>query len=212
MHSALPYPSVSGVNWPPVPGPKPGNPSIASVVWRNRGMFRNVQSEVRPIMKIVSFPRYNGCDFKILGGGRRGRCPLEPSGGPGIAASHLPVERSPSEVNHGQEIADGKNGGTGGRHHVVDLKFRRIHVVAAGHAEIAEQELREKSEVESDEEDKRSDACQPLRVHAPGDFGPPEMQTTEIPHHGSADHDVVEVGNDEVGVVDVHVNAKAAEE
>ena len=49
-------------------------------------------------------------------------------------------------------------------------------------------------------------------VHAPGDLGPPEVQAGQVADDRSADHDVVEVGDDEVGVVDVDVDAERRQE
>ena len=49
-------------------------------------------------------------------------------------------------------------------------------------------------------------------IKSPGDFGPPVMHCAEIAHHGSADHDVVEVGHDEVGAVELDVGGKRGEE
>ena len=46
-------------------------------------------------------------------------------------------------------------------------------------------------------------------IHASGNLRPPEMHAAEVSHHRAADHDVVEVGDDEVGVGDVHVDAQA---
>ncbi len=85
-------------------------------------------------------------------------------------------------------------------------------MIAAGHAEIAQHELRKEGQVEANEQDECGDPRQPLRILATSDLRPPEVQATEIAHDRSAHHDVVEVGDDEIGVVDVHVDAEAAEE
>ncbi len=175
-------------------------------------MSGNIQTEFRPIMKVVRFPGNYGSDFEILRERGRLRGPLEASGGPGIIAGNLAVESRPSKVNHREQVTDSQDGSAGSRHDVVHLKLRRIHMVAARHAEIAENELREEGEVEAYEKDEGGNARNPFGVHPAGNLGPPEMQSTEITHHRAADHDVVEVGDDEVGIVNVHVDAKAAEE
>ena len=47
-------------------------------------------------------------------------------------------------------------------------------------------------------------------IHTAGNLRPPEMQPAQIPHDRAAHHDVVEVGDHEVGIGDVHVDAEAA--
>ena len=49
-------------------------------------------------------------------------------------------------------------------------------------------------------------------VHPAGHLGPPVVQPAEEADQRAAEHDVVEVGHDEVGVVQVHVDAKGAQE
>ena len=78
--------------------------------------------------------------------------------------------------------------------------------------EVAEDELREECEVESDEDDQRCEACPAFRIQASGNFRPPEVEAAEISHERAADHDVVEVGDDEVGVGDVDIDAESGQE
>src|SRR5208283_3026405 len=164
------------------------------------------------MMKVIRFPGDYGRNREILRGWRRWSFPFQTGGGPGIVARDLAKKGGPSEINHGHEITDSENGGAGSGHHVVNLKFRRIDVIAARHAQIAEQELRKKRQVETDEENQRGNARQPFRVHAAGHFWPPKVQAAEVTHDGATDHDVVEMGDDEVGIVDKDVRAQAAEE
>ena len=49
-------------------------------------------------------------------------------------------------------------------------------------------------------------------IHAAGHLGPPVVEPAEVGHDGAADHDVVEVGDDEVGVGDVDVDAERGQE
>ena len=51
-----------------------------------------------------------------------------------------------------------------------------------------------------------------LVVHLARHLGPVEVQAAEEGHHAAADHDVVKVRHDEVGVVQMHVEAHRAEE
>ena len=53
---------------------------------------------------------------------------------------------------------------------------------------------------------------QPSGVEPAGDLGEPVVDAAEIRHQRAANHDVVEVRDHEVGVVDVHVEADGGEE
>ena len=83
---------------------------------------------------------------------------------------------------------------------------------ASRHAEIAKDKLRKESKVEADEDDARRDAGPDLRIKAAGDFGPPVMEAAQIPHDSATDHDVMKVGNDEVGIGHVHVDRQRERE
>src|SRR5204862_4671289 len=67
-------------------------------------------------------------------------------------------------------------------------------------------------EVEAYEDEEGGEARPPLRIHPPGDLGPPEVQPAQVTHDGSSHHDVVEVGDHEVGVGDVDVQAHGRQE
>src|SRR5579884_2851 len=161
---------------------------------------------------VVGLPGYDGGLFKIVSRRRGGGLPLQASGVPGIVAGDLAVAQRPEEVDHGQDIADGENAGAGGRKHVEHLEFGSVLPVAARHAGISENELREERQVESHKDDESSEAAPAFGIHAAGNFGPPEMQAAEVRHDHASHHDVVEVRDDEVGVGHVHVDAKRGEE
>ena len=78
--------------------------------------------------------------------------------------------------------------------------------------EVAEDELREERQVEADEDDAGAELRQQLVVHPAADLRPPVVQAAEVAHDRAADHDVVEVRDDEVGVGDVHVDAERRQE
>ncbi len=84
--------------------------------------------------------------------------------------------------------------------------------VAARHSQVAQNELREERQVESDEHDQRGQTAQPFGIHAAGNLRPPEMHAAQIAHDRAAHHDVVEVGDHEIGVGDVHVDAQRTPE
>src|SRR5215210_6213265 len=85
-------------------------------------------------------------------------------------------------------------------------------MVSARHAEVTDQELREERQVEADEYQAGGELGPPLRVKLPGDLRPPVVHPSEVAHDRATDHDVVEVRNDEVGIVNMDVEAHRGEE
>ena len=85
-------------------------------------------------------------------------------------------------------------------------------MVAARHAEVADQELREEGQVEADEHQHRGELGPRLGIQLAGDLRPPVVHAAEVAHDRAADHDVVEVRDDEVGVVHVDVETHRGQE
>src|SRR5258708_1290448 len=142
---------------------------------------------------------------------RRIRCPLEACRWPWVLPGNLAIAHGPGQVNHRQKIAQRENRGACGGKHVEYLELRRISVIAPRHAEVSEDELREEGQIETDEENHRGSPRERFRVEPPGNLGPPEVQAADVGHDCAADHDVVEVRDDEIGVVNVNVQAEAGE-
>src|SRR6267378_5480531 len=179
---------------------------------RERRRTFYVQAEIRTVIVVVRLPSDFGRDIEIFWERRRGRLPFEAGAGPGIGAGHFTVAHGPSEINHRQQVAQREDGSSGSGHYIEHLKFRRIAGVAAGHAQIAENELREECEIEAQKQSNRSDAGQKFRIQLAGNLGPPVVQTADITHHRSANHDVVKVGDDEISIVEMNVQAETREE
>src|ERR1700761_1754360 len=91
------------------------------------------------------------------------------------------------------------------------MKLLGVEGVSAWHAHVPEQKLRKEREVEADKDDDRCEACRELGIEPSGHLGPPVMEGCEVGHNHSAHHDVVEVGDDEVGVVEMDVDGKRSE-
>jgi hypothetical protein len=79
-------------------------------------------------------------------------------------------------------------------------------VVAARHAEVAEDELREERQVKSNKNDESGEPGPAFRIQLAGNFRPPEMHAAQISHQRAADHDVVKVRDHKISVVDVNVD------
>src|SRR6516165_6518784 len=112
MHFALLYASVTGTNRAPAAGASPASvPSIVPMGGSNRGTLRcaGLQTEIRPMVKVVGLPGNHRRDFEIFRGRRRRRPPLEPRGRPRIRSRYFAVKGRPGEINHRQEIAESEN-------------------------------------------------------------------------------------------------------
>src|SRR5712672_2154024 len=179
---------------------------------RERRRTFYIQAEIRTVIVVVRLPSDFGRDVEIFSDRRRGRLPFEASAGPRIGAGYFTVAHGPSEINHRQQVAQRQDGSSGSGHYIEHLKFRRVAGVAPGHAQITKNKLREKREIEAQEKSNRSDASQKFRIQLAGNLGPPVVQTADVTHHRSANHDVVEVGDDEISVVKMNVQAETGEE
>src|SRR5277367_1959432 len=166
-------------------------------------------SDIRVVVSV--FSHYWNL-LKIFRGRRRRRFPFETFRAPGIRSGDWAVANGPEQVDQRDQIADSENGRAGRGHHVEHLKFAGIYGVAAGHTQVAENELRKEREVEADENYQRGETRPAVWIHSAGNFRPPEMNAAEVGHYGTADHDVVKMRDDEIGAVEVHVCGERGEE
>src|SRR5512146_2177007 len=127
------------------------------------------------LVVVVRFPGHYRGFVKIVSRRRRCRLPLQPGGAPGIVARLFAVAQRPQEVHHGQQISHCQHRGSRRREHVQHLEFRRVSMIAPRHSRPSQNELREKREVESDEDGQRRQPPPHLRVHPARYLGPPEM-------------------------------------
>src|SRR5260370_389393 len=170
------------------------------------------QSKIWPVQIIVWLPGHFRSYMEILCRRRRIRRPLEAGGWPGVLPSNLAVAHGQGEISHREQIAQRENRCARRGQHVEHLKFRRIGVIAARHAEIAKDELRKEREVEANEQGDGRGARKSLRIEPAGNLRPPQVQSNAVTQDRSADHNVVEMVDHEVGVVNVNVQAQAGEE
>src|SRR6185369_12293822 len=108
--------------------------------------------------------------------------------------------------------AEAENRCARGREYVEYLKLRRVRVIATRHSEITGDKLRQERQVESDEDHEGTKPAPSFRIHAPADLWPPIVQTAEISHQRAADHDVVEVCDDEIRVAQMHIDCERRQE
>src|SRR5581483_4122569 len=98
------------------------------------------------------------------------------------------------------------------REHVQYLELRSVCVISPRHPQIPKNELREKGQMETYEDDQRREPAPQFRIHPAGNLGPPEMQASDIGHNHSAHHDVVEVSDHKVCIVNVNIQSQSSQE
>src|ERR1051326_2242236 len=91
---------------------------------------------------------------------------------------------------------------------MVNLKFTGIRMITARHTQITHDKLWEESQIESDVSDQRCKLAQFFGIHSPGDLRPPIMQATEKGYYHAADHYIMEVRNNEIGIREVDVSCE----
>src|ERR1700674_6013828 len=104
---------------------------------------------------VVSFPSHFWRFIKIESGRRRRGLPFQTGRAPRVVFGDFSVTHGPQEVDHRQHISDGQYGRACGREHIQHLEFRWVLPVSARHSHVAENELREESQVETDEHEQR---------------------------------------------------------
>src|SRR5438477_7627017 len=160
----------------------------------------------------VSLLLDHGRFLEIFRRWRRGRLPLQSLGSPRIGTGWRPVAHGPDQVHERDQVAYGENRGTRRGHYVQDLELGRIHRIAARHTQVPQHVLWKERKIEPEENYQRREPRPSIRIEAPAYFGPPEMNTSQIAHHRAAHHNVMEMGNDEVGAAQVDVRRKRRQE
>src|SRR3546814_17230438 len=81
------------------------------------------------------------------------------------------------------------------------LKFRRLDRISSWHAHIAKQKLREEGEIEAEKNQNSGRTPPHFRVHASEHLRPPELNRSQECRNRAADHDVMEMRDDEIGEI-----------
>src|SRR3546814_1130689 len=84
-------------------------------------------------------------------------------------------------------------------------------MISSWHAHIAKQKLREEGEIEAEKNQNSGRTPPHFIVHASEHLRPPEMNRSQECRNRAADHDVMEMRDDEIGVMDMHVYGKQRE-
>lgn len=150
---------------------------------------------------------------KVFRDGRRsGVRPFERRAFPRICGGRsTTLQRAEQADTHDQE-AGAENPRTDRGERVQRLILIKVVVVAAGHTTSTEDELGEERPVEPDEREGEGETTEFFRVHLARHLRPPVIQAAEEGDRGASHHDVVEVSDDEVRVMQVQVDADHAQE
>ena len=154
----------------------------------------------------------DGRGLEVVERRRRRGLPLERARAPRVARrAGTGLERG-EQVDHRDEYRDAEDERADRRELVKELVLLIVVPVAPRHAARAHHELRQERQVEAEEHARRADLAEALRVHAAGELRPPVVERAEERDQRRAHHHVVEVGDDEVGVVQVDVDGQRPEE
>ena len=129
-----------------------------------------------------------------------------PVAGQGLGGSGFAVTQRPEHIGKRKNVSYGEDGSASARKGIKQLELIGIDVIPARHAHHAENELRKKGQVETDEDRDGRNPGRKFGVKAPTDFWPPKMQPSEVGHDHPANHDVMEMRDDEVGVGEVYID------
>ena len=120
------------------------------------------------------------------------------------------VARREVHVHEERDHRDREDAGADRRDlvHPGEAVVGQVRRVATRHADDAEPVLDEERRVEADEQQPEVPLAEPLVEHLAGPLGPPEVEAGEHREHDGAEHDVVEVRDDEVRVGHVEVERR----
>src|SRR6266850_8593483 len=110
------------------------------------------------------------------------------------------IAHRPDEVDCRDQHAKSEDRCACRREHIEHLKLRRVSVITARHAHKTGDKLGHEGQIKPNEDHESSEASPSFRIHPPRNLWPPVMQTTEVTHERSTDHDVVEMCDHKIGI------------
>src|SRR5919108_2504284 len=109
--------------------------------------------------------------FEVASGRWRRSGPFQSLGIPWIGSCNGAAPQRPEKIDHRDQVADAEDRSACRRHDIENLKLLGIGGVAPRHAEVTEDKLREKSQVEADENNQRRKSRPCFGIKPAGDFG-----------------------------------------
>ena len=151
-----------------------------------------------------------GNTSKFSTGGGEGTVHSKRDAAPGIGRDVDFAKQAAYEIGDHHQKARNHDPGTDGGVNVTAVELGQVVVIAPGHALQSHNQEREVEHVETHEDMHEGHDGGALVVHAAEHLGIPVVQRREEREAGAAEHDVVKVAHDEIGVVNVHVDGKRA--
>ncbi len=139
-------------------------------------------------------------DREVVGRGRVGDRPLEGAGIPRVHPGDLAVALGRPEVVDEHHQADGDDEGPDRDDPVPGLEAGVVAPGPPDHSLQAQPVHRGESHVETDEPEPEVDLADAVVHHPTCELGEPVIETTEDSQDGAAEQDVVEVGDDVIGI------------
>ena len=136
---------------------------------------------------------------------RRSALPFQTATAPWICWCFLATKQTLHKASSAKEESTRHDVCTDRRDHVIDLKLWLIVVVPTWHSLTSKHELREEGDVESDKDDDACDDRSFLVVHPTSHLRPPMMQSADHSNQCRTHHDIVEMRDDKICVMQVHV-------
>ena len=113
-------------------------PEAAAIDRQTEAVLRLLQGRAEVLGRAADGGRLG----EVVLGRRRRHGPFQAGDVPGVRPGGGASPKRPEEVGEGQHVGDAEDAGAAGGEDVQDLELGRVDVVAPGHAEVAEQELR----------------------------------------------------------------------
>src|ERR1700722_12722340 len=187
-----------------------GSACPGAIAWLSNGRYLVLGVVLQPVI-VVCLVIHDWYIDKVLCQRRRLNLPFQASRLPGVTARDLTVLERPGHIEHRQQITDAKYRGARCRQDIQHLELRRISMVAARHAQVANDELGEEGQDESNERGDRAQLRHGLGRHSARHLGPPEVDARQVSHQHAAHHHKVEMGDDEVGFGEMDVHAQGTQ-
>ena len=134
--------------------------------------------------------------------------PFQTATTPWIGWSNASAKQTGQQVVRGQQETTGHDVRTNGADDVVNLILGQIVVVTPRHALASQEELREERHIETNEHNHAGNAPKIFVVHASRHLWPPMMQPADHADQRGTHHDIVEMRDNEIGVMQMHIGVE----
>ena len=165
-----------------------------------------------PSLEVVGSVGHDRVLLEVLRRRRRRHAPLQGRPPQGLPAKGSPLQQAAEQVHQHQHQAGGQDPAADRGGEIERGELGQVVVVAARHALHPQHHHGEVGDVKADEHQRPGDQRRFLCIAAAVELGEPVVHGGEKGEAGAAEDDVVEVADDELGVVDMDVGGSCAED